>query len=178
MAFLAINMLEATAMDASHGYAINALAGFLLIAASLPALGSAAIDARKGWNIVTYHLPWTWLLGYSLWNACFVYLNWAGYAFGQHVAVLGAALAVAILLGRQTWLHARALSLGLHLIVYDTFFPTFRRDFDTSSWQHPTVMAWFQLASLGLAIATCVLTLRRRRDPARRGSHHVREPVP
>lgn len=108
VAILAINMLEAAAMDASQGYAINALAAILLIGASLLGLSSATVAGRTRWHVVRYDLPWIWLLGFTLWDACLVYLNWGGYAFGQHVEVLGAALAVAILPGRQTWLHARA----------------------------------------------------------------------
>lgn len=55
------------------------------------------------------------IVGYTLWNWVFVYLNYPELA-GHHVAVLSAALTLACL-DRGLRLQARAASLGLTLLL-------------------------------------------------------------
>ncbi len=165
-AFLALNIAEAVAKDALEGHWLNALAGALLIAAVLPAAGARSVVRRMDVRVIAYDLPWIWILGYTVWNSCFTYLFWHGYPFGQHLAVVGAALALALILGRMAWLHERALTLGLYLVVYNSFAAQFGHNFDTSPWQHPTLTILFQIASLGVAIAACAVLWRQRPAPA------------
>lgn len=169
---LAVNILEASAANAGQGFWLNALAGSVLIVAALPSILSAQVAEGTKLHVVAYDLPWLWVLGFTLWDLCFVYLHSGGLFFGQHVAVLAAPIALATLSNRRFWLHARAVTLGLHLIIFNTFYSSLRQQFNTSSWHHPTVMTWFQIASLCLAIATCAQAFWRWR--ARDGEHGSR----
>jgi hypothetical protein len=93
-------------------------------------------------------------------------MYWDGLHFGRHLAVLGAPLVVALILGRRAWLHARAVSLGAYLLMYGTFQDAFIAHIDTTVWQHPAVRTPFAVASLGLALLACIEALRRRRRTA------------
>lgn len=109
---LALNILEAVAADVASGAWWNALAGVLLVATQR---GASAVGTRVagGRVAVTYDLPWSWLLAYTLWNlavVCAHYpLRWV-----DHVAVLASPLAAVLLVrDRARWLEARAFTLGV-----------------------------------------------------------------
>lgn len=119
-AFLAVNILEATVRDAVVGNTanyLNAAAGFLLIA-TLDKLHTVHID-RKGnhrdllWSGMT--LPW--IVGYTLWNWTFVYLNFGFQSSITHIAVLGSAFLV-IFRNKDRWLQARSFTLGMYFILF------------------------------------------------------------
>lgn len=122
-AFLAINILEATIRDAVVGNIanyLNAAAGFLLIA-TLEKLRTIHIDKKEGhrdlhWSGMT--LPW--IVGYTLWNWVFVYLNFGFENSIAHVAVLASAFTV-VFINKDRWLQARAFTLGMFFIFFHTF---------------------------------------------------------
>ena len=104
---LAINIVEAVVRDASSrtpaGY-LNAFAGILLVA-TLDRTDSIEVDRKTGLR----DLDWTkmalpWIVGYTLWNGVFAYLNYT-YGAASLLAVLGAALLVG-LKHPQRWLYA------------------------------------------------------------------------
>ncbi len=119
-AFLAVNILEATVRDAVVGNManyLNAVAGFLLIV-TLEKLRTVHID-KKGnfrdllWSGMT--LPW--IVGYTLWNWVFVYLNFGFQSSIMHIAVLGAAFLV-VFRNKDRWLQARAFTLGMYFVLF------------------------------------------------------------
>ncbi|MFA4887574.1 MAG: DUF5692 family protein [Candidatus Nanoarchaeia archaeon] len=118
--FLAINILEATVRDAVVGNIanyLNAAAGLLLIA-TLEEIRTIHVDQTGKhrdlhWNGMT--LPW--IVGYTLWNWTFVYLNFGFQSSVVHMAVLGSALIV-VFRGKERWLQARAFTLGMYFVLF------------------------------------------------------------
>jgi hypothetical protein len=162
--FLGLNILEAVVMDWSRGATANAIAGLVLIA-SLALIRAPRVEARAGRPEIVFELGWSWIASYTVWNACFVYGSFT-HAFGQHLAVLAAALVPAIRRGQASWLTARATSLGLYLVVYDSLFGYFRYGFDTASWKHPAVITGFGWVSLVSALVAAVALTRARLNPS------------
>ncbi|TAL50381.1 hypothetical protein EPN81_02935 [Patescibacteria group bacterium] len=119
-AFLTVNILEATVRDAVVGNManyLNAVAGFLLIV-TLEKLRTVHIDKKEShrdllWSGMT--LPW--IVGYTLWNWVFVYLNFGFQSSAMHIAVLGAAFLV-VFRNKDRWLQARAFTLGMYFILF------------------------------------------------------------
>lgn len=130
--FLGVNILEAVAADLAGGRVANAVAGVLLILAMLRVESPSMQQDAGRWRLA-FPLGWPWVAAYSVWNICFV-VGAFPFAGGQHLVVLTAALLLAARHGPQAWLEARAMTLGLHLLVYDALFGTFMRDFNTASW--------------------------------------------
>jgi Family of unknown function (DUF5692) len=167
-AFLVLNILEAAARDALQGHWLNAAAGILVVAASLPGDHHGNHTDRAGFHVLDYDLPWLWIASYAVWHNCFIYINWGGSIIAQNIAAISASLALAWWLDRRAWLHARAVTLGLYILVYDTFFGPFKREFNSMSWQDPSMVIPFQIASLGFAAVACIVALRpHRTDPTR-----------
>ena len=119
-AFLTINILEATVRDAVVGNLanyLNAAAGFLLIV-TLEKLRTVRID-KKGehrdllWSGMTL----SWIVGYTLWNWTFVYLNFGFQSSVMHIAVLGSAFLV-VFRNKDRWLQARAFTLGMYFVFF------------------------------------------------------------
>ncbi len=148
VAFLVLNILEAVALDLANRDRVRALAGALLL---VPLWWTEAAVTH---GRLAASLSWTWVIAYTVWNASFVYGRWAGIVW-QHAAVLSAALLVAVPLGSHAWLWARALTLGAHLVLYATFFETFRRRFETPSVYRSSVDR--ALSSVALALS-CLAT--------------------
>ncbi len=125
---LSINILEAVTKDFSGGglaHTCNALAGAVLIA-TLPwprfynrTPPAMAIDRAGPYKDFLYHsISKGWMLCYTLWNLCFIYLNYADDT-AMHSAVLGAALLVGWK-RPELWLQARAFTLGTFLFYVFT----------------------------------------------------------
>lgn len=118
---LAGNILEALCVDLSSAgiahHANAALALALLVClpyrSSRPYVEKAAC-ARD----LRCKLPLTWIVGYTVWNWIFVWLNYPAF-LGPHTAILAAALIVACR-DPQLWVQARAATLGLNLIIMAT----------------------------------------------------------
>lgn len=119
-AFLAVNILEATVRDAVVGNAanyLNAAAGFLLIV-TLEKLRTVHIDKKeKHRDLLWSGMTLSWIVGYTLWNWTFVYLNFGLQSSLMHVAVLGSAFLV-VFRNKDRWLQARAFTLGMYFVLF------------------------------------------------------------
>lgn len=158
---LAVNILEAVVVDLfSHGsaHALNATAGLLLIATLPYDRYAARIDSLNPCRDLLYGLSLRWVMGYTLWNLTFVYLNYPSLT-GHHVAVLVAGLIVAINDPRR-WLQARASTLGVNLLFTATYFDDMIAWMDTSTWFDDEVA--IVAAGFGLVlIAACAFPVWR-----------------
>lgn len=118
--FLAINILEAVVRDVVGGSTanyFNAFAGILLVL-TLDKINTIQVKGKYKdlhWGSMT--LPW--ILGYTLWNWTFVYLNYGFQGSIQHLGVLGAALVVG-LFNKERWLQTRAFTLGMYFVLFHT----------------------------------------------------------
>lgn len=132
---LAVNIFEAVALDLfGHGsaHALNAAAGLLLIATLSYGAGSTWIHSASGCTDLHYKTSRRWVIGYTLWNWTFVYLNYPALT-GHHTAVLAAGLIVALHDPRR-WGQTRASTLGVNLLCSATFFNGMIAWMDTSTW--------------------------------------------
>lgn len=116
--FLIVNILEAVTKDAMAGaYAnyLNALAGILLVA-TLSGPDSIHIDVKERYKDIHWgEMTVPWIVGYTLWNLVFIYLNYTP-SLIHHSAVLASALVVA-LIDKERWLQTRAITLGTYFIL-------------------------------------------------------------
>lgn len=137
---LAVNILEAFVLDISgqgisgegSAHALNAVAGLLLIATLPYGPDSTRIHSAKGCCDLHYGTSRCWVIGYTLWNWTFVYLNYPALA-GHHAAVLAAGLIVAMIEPRR-WGQTRASTLGVSLLCTATFYKDMVAWMDTSTW--------------------------------------------
>ena len=132
---LAANILEATTMDfLNKGWAhgLNALSGALLIVSMPHGASRIRIDHACRYCDLRFNVSFPWIIGYTLWNWTFVYLNYSSIS-GHHTAVLVAALIVAIG-DPQRWLQVRAATLGLSLLLTATNYSGMLAVIDTTSW--------------------------------------------
>ena len=110
---LAANILEAMSMDflesgLAHG--LNVFSGLLLLV-SLPYGASCVrIDIVNKHHDLRFDNCLTWIVGYTLWNWSFAYLNYSS-LMGHHMAILATALIVAMI-DPQRWLQTRAARLS------------------------------------------------------------------
>lgn len=119
-AFLGINILEATVRDAVVGNManyLNAAAGFLLIV-TLEKLRTIHIDKKENHRDLLWSgMTLAWIVGYTLWNWTFVYLNFGFQSSVMHIAVLVSAFLV-VFRNKDRWLQARAFTLGMYFILF------------------------------------------------------------
>ena len=133
---LAGNILEATALDVlERGLAhdLNAVAGVLLVLTVPFGSKVTQIDSSRRLRDLYCGTTRVWIIGYTLWNWTFVYLNYPSMV-GQHTAVLLASLVVAAIDPRR-WTQARAYTLGVHLIAMATFHSDMISWMDTTGWE-------------------------------------------
>jgi hypothetical protein len=150
---LAANILEAVVLDLfGHGSAhvLNAAAGLLLIATLHYGPDSARTHSTNGCCDLLYRTSKRWVIGYTLWNWTFVYLNYPALT-GHHTAVLAAGLVVAMI-DPHRWGQTRASTLGFSLLFTATFYSSMVAWMDTSTWfdEQAAIVA----AALGLVFMT------------------------
>lgn len=152
---LALNILEAAALSVYEGGIanfLNTLAALALVLA-LPWNSNAATLTAGPRREPHYRISRLWLVGYTVWNGAFVYLNYPELT-GHTIAVLGVPLVVGLIDPRR-WLFARAVTLGLYLFALASFRPWLSTQLDTTSWSDPT--AGLIAALLAVAVAAlCV----------------------
>lgn len=122
---LTFNILEAVILDIAEAYYanyINAAAGVLLII-TLPGLRSISLDKESAYHDLAWDIPIGWIIGYTIWNIVFVYLQTPQH-MGMHAAILGAALIVGFI-NNKLWIQARAYTLGIFLMLFFTYKPMF-----------------------------------------------------
>lgn len=137
---LAVNIFEAVVLDIiGHGpaHALNAAAGLLLIATLPYGPDSTRIDSVNCCCDLLYRTNKPWVIGYTLWNWTFVYLNYPSLT-GHHSAVLAAGLIVAMYDPRR-WSQTRASTLGVNLLFAATYFNGMIAWMDTSIWSDEQV---------------------------------------
>jgi hypothetical protein len=151
---LALNILEAVAVDVAAGRAanlLNAVAGLLLIAKLPRSAGGVQIDSAGG-NRDLHCSGFTrgWIVTFSLWNWAFLFLNFPVIA-GHHVAVLGAVLAIGLIDPRR-WLQARMFVLAVDLVALATFTNVLVPRTDTTHWSDPHLELFVAGAALASAL--------------------------
>jgi hypothetical protein len=132
---LAVNIFEAVALDiCGHGsaHALNAGAGLLLIATLPYGPDSTRIHSDGGCCDLHYQTSRAWVIGYTLWNWTFVYLNYPALT-GHHTAVLAAGLIVTMIEPLR-WGQTRASTLGVSLLFTATFYNGMVAWMGTSTW--------------------------------------------
>lgn len=155
---LLANVAEATVLDlfatgtANH---LNAAAGLILVGSLLSRFPNTSVDHHSGKRCLLLNVPITWIIGYTLWNWTFVYLNYPAY-LGHHTAVLAAALAVG-LIDRRRWVQARAATLGVNLLWMACFPSQLLELSNTSSWSNPQIGTIVAIVSLGWMLHLLVL---------------------
>ncbi len=132
----AVNILEAIGKDLcgrSLAHYLNAASGALLLLTLPGCLGAVTIDDRGGHrDILCQGMPRSWIVGYTLWNWAFVYLNYPSFA-GHQLAVLASALVVGLVEPRR-WAQARVYTLTTDGLLLATFPLLPGGSMDTSSW--------------------------------------------
>ena len=121
--FLVVNIFEATMRDIVHGDSanyLNAFVGILLIA-TIEKINTIHIDKRGDYKDLHWSgMTLSWIIGYTIWNWVFVYLNYGFQSSLAHIAVLGSALVIG-LIDRERWLQARVFTLGTFFIIFHSF---------------------------------------------------------
>jgi Family of unknown function (DUF5692) len=135
---LLANVIEATVVDLCEdglAHSINAVSGMILILTLPPAARRTSVDQQLGYRDLHVNISRHWIVGYTLWNWTFVYLNYPHWS-GHHVAVLLAALVIGLIEPKR-WLQARACTLGINLLLTASCYDQTLSIFDTQDWFSP-----------------------------------------
>ncbi len=120
--FLAVNILEAVVKDFTTGTIanyLNVISGILLVV-TLEHINTIRIRTNKEKDLRWTGMTMAWIIGYTLWNWVFVYVNY-GFKSGMvHLAVLGSALMIA-LIDKERWVQARLVTLGVFFMIFHSF---------------------------------------------------------
>ncbi len=151
---LALNILEAAILGLIEGGLANVLNAGAAVAliATLPRNADAVRVAGRERDL-NFDLSPLWVVGYTVWNWAFVYLNYPEFA-AHHVGVLTAALLVGVVNPRR-WLQTRAYTLGGYFIAVTTFSPSLLGRLESSAWSDPVVGLGAAVISV-LVAAGCV----------------------
>jgi hypothetical protein len=148
---LAASIAEAVAQDLYDGslvHCLNAAAGTLLIVTLPYRWGAVKVRADGRCRDLHFEgMTRVWIVGYSLWNLTFLYLNFP-VVVGQQIATLGVALIVG-LWDPKRWLQVRTYTLAVWLQTIFTFPSFLVHRMDTSSWSNAHV----ELVAAGLSTA-------------------------
>ena len=162
-AFLAVNILEAVVRDALSGGIgnyLNAAAGFLLIA-TLEKLRTVRIDKTGKYKDLYWSgMTLPWIIGYTLWNWTFVYLNFGFQSSVAHIAVLGAALTIGFI-NKDRWLQARVFTLGMFFVLFHSF-PHLNAS-PVTDMPSEQLELFISLIPFGFMIVYAILFLRRKK---------------
>ena len=148
----------------------NAAAGLLLIV-TLAKIHTIHIHTGDRFRDLEWKgMTLSWIIGYTLWNWVFVYLN-LGESSILHIAVLGSALIVGIM-HKERWLEARAITLGTYFIIFHSF-PHLNPLPDVTGYNNPAGLL-MSLIALGFMVVYTIFFVRRKLKT--RGSfdfHHL-----
>ncbi|SRR3989338_5397590 len=158
--FLVFNILEAIIRDFETGNLanyLNATAGILLIV-TLAKINTIHVDTKgKYKDLYWSDMTLAWIVGYTLWNWVFIYLNLGEGAIPQ-LAVLGSALVIGFL-NKERWLQARVFTLGTYFIVFHTY-PHLNPFPPLYGYDNPAGFL-LSLISVGFMVAYTVFFIRR-----------------
>lgn len=119
---LAINISEGVLGDVTLGNILNALTGALLII-TLPSIESLVYDKKT--QRILWSTPWSWILGYSLWNFSFISSYYPELLL-FHVLHVG--IPLLLCLKQPYWYtQVRAITLTIAVMVLVTFWPWINR---------------------------------------------------
>lgn len=124
-AFFALNILEAVLESFKVGGLLNYLnmiPGILLIC-TLPFPNEISVD-KKPTRDLLWNTSMFWIIGYTLWNWVFLYMNWPAFCL-MHIPVLLAPLLVS-LVNNKLWIQARAFTLGIYLLIHFSYDAVFK----------------------------------------------------
>jgi len=158
--FLVFNMLEAVARDAMSGgtiHYLNAIAGILLIV-TIRNIDSISVTQDKLKDVIWEKMTLMWIIGYTLWNWVFVYLNLVHFS-ALHIAFLGAPLAIAFF-DKGRWLQTRVITLGIFTIVLSSLPHRFYPYFFSSSWKNEIAGYYLAEASFVFMILYLIFFLQ------------------
>jgi hypothetical protein len=169
---LVLNFLEPI-VQSGFGFGIahylNAAAGTLLVAAIPYDFDAIQIDrAGRYRDLVCPGISRGWIVGYTLWNWTFVYLNYP-LVCGQHLAVLGVALAIG-LFRPAMWLQTRTYTLAAWLITVFSA-PCLIHRIDTSDWSRSGIELVVAASSFGFTFAYLLAARCRLPSIATLGKH-------
>jgi hypothetical protein len=154
VACLGLNIAEATVKDLlgpGWPHLFNAFAGYLLLVTMPRQSSSVSMEICHPYSDLCYSASRKWIMGYTLWNWTFVYLNYPAFV-GHHTAVLAAALVVGIHTPRL-WLQARAATLGFNLLFMGQFGNGLLTLHDASAWYANDLALVVASASLSWMLA-------------------------
>lgn len=159
-AFLSVNILEACIQDFTMGqisHILNGIAGLLLIF-TLNDINTIEPDSESKSKDLAWDIPFLWVVGYTIWNYTFVYSNFPAHA-GNSVAVLGIPLAIAVWKNKY-WLQARAITLGVYLIILFSFQNYLDTTYGTENWKTDNITLTFSIISVVFMAAYGVCYLK------------------
>lgn len=134
--FLAANIAEAVTADVFGGHTAHfllAVSGILLVLSLPHPLVTIRVTSKGPLRELSYEgLTREWVVGYTVWNWAFVYLNFPAIA-GHQLAVLSVSLMIGMIEPRQ-WLQTRAYTLAIDLLVLFTFPHLIVPILDTTHW--------------------------------------------
>jgi len=166
--FLLINIFEAVVKDALGGsmaHYFNAAAGILLML-TVNKIDSIGITKDKYRDVSWSGMTLMWIIGYTIWNWTFIYLNLVQFS-AQNLAVLGAPLLVAFF-NKNIWLQARAVTLSAYIILTYSF-PRLNPNMYSYHWVDNTVAYFLAEFSCIFMIIYAIFFLRssslQRSDP-------------
>lgn len=163
-----LNVAEAIGDDALGGtvpHGLNAAAGVLVLATFFAHPLAITLAGPRG-DLRWKGLSRTWIVAYSGWNWCFVYLNYPSIA-GASIAILGMPLLVG-LVDRDRWAQSRFHTLAAALILMYAWPALFTVRFGTADWSWPAGQRLAAMASLALALG-CAARMLASGDSLRRG---------
>jgi len=120
--FLTVNIMEAVVKDFSTGTIanyLNVVAGILLVL-TLDRIDTIRISPTGSKDVRWTAMTMAWIVGYTIWNWVFVYLNFGFMSSMVHLAVLGSAFVV-VLVDKDRWLQARLFTLGTFFMIFHSF---------------------------------------------------------
>lgn len=155
-----VNMLEAVAVDISAGgiaHCLNAVAGILSIF-TLRNIDSIEITKDKFKDVVWNKMTLMWIIGNTLWDWTFVYLNFASVS-AIHIAVLGAPLVIAFI-NKGKWIQTRAFTLSTYLFSYFFLASELYSNIQSYSWKNETFEYFIASASFIFMLIYVIIFLR------------------
>jgi len=153
-----MNIIEAVIQNLVSGvqqpktaYLLNAAAGVVLML-SFPRGPIVRVEEGPHRRLLA-DVPYAWVVGYTLWNGLFVYLEWPDYIGIQCAIHLPALLYC--LWQRQLWIQARAFSLAAYLMVHFSLGPYMDKLALEPTASEPLRLIW-SVISLVWAVGTYI----------------------
>lgn len=149
-----INVMEAVVQDVSAGQwfnFLNAVAGLLLLISQVRYEGMR-VNLNSPYHDFEWNLTLLWIIGYTIWNWTFVYLNFPD-QLGRVSAILLAALLIGII-KPKLWFQTRVFTLGVSVIILFSYKPLFTYVDTTILYHHNIGIICAMLSFMYMAVYT------------------------